>query len=120
MALLPEKFGDLERFVSRWTSPREGQRRDTRLGSTYEDLREFADAVEVQIKSILEYLAALPFEPLTEKDYALFCLAAAYMDAAMAIQFYGAVEIPVGFPAERFTIEAIPRFNVEGKPVAIT
>lgn len=117
MQQLPEPFNELDRYVERWAKSTERERRDQRIATPFDELTDFAAAVEPRLNEIVERLKAQPFETLAPSDRVLCNLAASYLEAAMAIQFYNASELPVGFPAERFHIKDVQMRSASGAAI---
>jgi hypothetical protein len=101
---LPDAFRDLERFASEWALATEYERREKRVGSSMEDLRDYYELVQPKMKEMVAHLNEFAMGALPSPQQALFYLALMFMEVAMAIEFYGQPELRGGFPRHRWLI----------------
>lgn len=100
---LPQGYEDLATLAARWARPTEAARSEIRWNATKEDFAAFYDAVMPRLSGILAYLAALPLDGMDEAQSNLFCLAAAFAEAAPHHELYrGSADVPFSFSARRF------------------
>lgn len=92
--VLPEKFVDLERFVSKWDKVGISDRYRERLASNMDELQDFHDALLPRIAEIRAYLDAKEFVDYTEADRRLGRLAFAWAPVAEAVEVFKQPKVP--------------------------
>ncbi|MCG2634528.1 MAG: hypothetical protein J4A00_06340 [Gammaproteobacteria bacterium] len=102
--LLPETFEDLETLASRWSLPTQKQRWDKRLSSTMEEIQVFYDQMLPRMPDIIPHLNGFPLDDLPAPEARLLDLAAAYLEAALAVELFAAPDEPDVYPADRMTV----------------
>jgi hypothetical protein len=98
--LLPDGFGDLERFTS-WCITTERERNRKRLRSSIEELRDFYDTMLPRFDIIMKHLNRMPVAELPDPDLRLFYLTLSFNEAAVAVERFGAPYDPELFDPER-------------------
>jgi len=100
---LPQDFEDLAPFARTWARPTENARSEIRWSARPVDFAAFHSAMMPRLPGILDYLGALPLEGMDEAQTNLFCLAAAFAEAAPHHELYGgSPDVPFSFAARRF------------------
>lgn len=100
---LPEAFSDLSDMAAKWGRQTENLRSAIRWTASSEDFAAFYTAMMPRLDAILAHLAQLPLNGMGEKDTQLFCLAAAFAEAAPHHELYkGSHDVPFSFSAQRF------------------
>jgi len=102
MAILPEQFSDLERFVGPWALATERERNRKRLSSTMEEIRTFYDAMLPRMAATVEYLNQFPLEQMPEEAKRLLYLTLSLAEVANAVELFGQPGVIDGFDPERF------------------
>jgi len=101
--ILPAGFEDLVPFARNWARPTEIARSEIRWSSDPADFAAFYEAMMPRLPDILAELRELPLEGLDEAQTNLFCLAAAFAEAAPHQELYGgSADVPFSFSARRF------------------
>lgn len=101
--LLPSAFADLAPFARKWARPTENARSEIRWAATAADFAAFYQAVMPRLPEILDYLGTVPLQGMDEAQTNLFCLAAAFAEAAPHHELYGgSPDVPFSFSASRF------------------
>jgi len=100
---LPKGFEDLAPFAHTWARPTENARSEVRWTASPADFAAFYAAVMPRLPEILAYLGEVPLDGMDEAQTALFCLAAAFAEAAPHHELYGgSPDVPFSFSARRF------------------
>ena len=101
--LLPQAFAELAPFARIWARPTENARSEIRWSASPADFASFYAAVLPRLSDILDYLSTVPLEGMDEGQANLFCLAAAFAEAAPHHELYGgSPNVPFSFSARRF------------------
>jgi len=85
---LPDGFGDLAKWVSKWVLPTAADRLNVRCTSKMEELEEFYQALTPRAPAILDYLARYSLHELPVEAENLFKLLLALPHVAMAIELH--------------------------------
>ena len=100
---LPPAFAALASFARIWARPTENARSELRWAASPADFAALYQAVMPRLPEILGYLATVPLEGMDEAQCNLFCLAAAFAEAAPHHELYGgSPDVPFSFSARRF------------------
>lgn len=103
MAKLPQGYEDLAPLAAHWARPTEAARSEVRWNASAADFAAFYDAVMPRLSAILADLSALSLDNMDEGQTNLFCLAAAFAEAAPHHELYrGSADVPFSFSARRF------------------
>jgi len=101
--LLPPAFGDLAPFAHIWARPTENTRSEIRWAASAADFAAFYKAVMPRLPAILDFLSTVPLDGMDQEQTNLFCLAAAFAEAAPHHELYGgSPDVPFSFSARRF------------------
>lgn len=101
--LLPPAFADLAPLASIWARPTENARSEIRWAASAADFAAFYQAVMPRLTGILDTLSRVPLDGMDEAQTNLFCLAAAFAEAAPHHELYGgSPDVPFSFSARRF------------------
>ncbi len=101
--LLPQAFADLAPLARIWARSTENERSDIRWSAGPADFAVFYAAAMPRLPEILDYLATVTLEDMDEAQTNLFCLAAAFAEAAPHHELYGgSPDVPFSFAARRF------------------
>ncbi len=103
---LPKEFAALAPFVASWALASEADRNAKRLASSFEDIRDFYDAVLRHLDAIAEHLQGFELGTLPDPERRLFHLALSFMEVAPAVEIHGAPDVPDAIEAERFAIRS--------------
>lgn len=100
---LPQGFEDLSPVARTWARPTENGRSEIRWGAGAADFAAFHATVMPRLPQILGYLNDVPLDAMDEAQTNLFCLAAAFAEAAPHHELYGgSPDVPFSFSARRF------------------
>lgn len=101
--VLPQGFEALASLATIWARPSENERSEVRWAAQPADFAEFYDAMLPRLQDVLEFLADLSLEHMDVAQTNLFCLAAAFAEAAPHHELYGgSAAVPFSFAAQRF------------------
>lgn len=101
--VLPAGFEALAPLAAIWARPSENARSEVRWAAQPADFAAFYEAMLPRLPDVLAYLAALPLESMDAAQTNLFCLAAAFAEAAPHHELYGgSADVPFSFEARRF------------------
>jgi len=101
---LPEKFNELERFISEWSLATEQERNRKRRSSSMQEIRSFYDAMLQRMPAISEHLNGFSLHELPQKERRLLDLAFSFMEIAPAVEVYFSPDVPDAIEAERLLI----------------
>ena len=101
---MPRELTELLARWPDWVLPTEKQRKQKRTNSSFAQITEFYKAVQPHMPAIASYLDNFPTATIQEEHMNLLLLAFIFMEAAVAVEFYKAPELPVGFSGDRFHI----------------
>ncbi|MDE8651997.1 hypothetical protein [Novosphingobium album (ex Liu et al. 2023)] len=100
---LPEGFADLAELAARWARPTENARSAIRWTASAEDFAALHAAMMPRLDAVLARLEGCPLDGMDSAETRLFCLAAAFAEAAPHHELYGgSAEVPHSFSARRF------------------
>jgi hypothetical protein len=100
---LPSGFADLAPFARTWARPTENARSEIRWSAGAAEFAAFYDAMMPRLPAMLDYLGQVPLQGMDEAQTNLFCLAAAFAEAAPHHELYGgSPDVPFSFSARRF------------------
>lgn len=102
--LLPEGFGELERFVAEWALPLNMQRYTKRTRSTMEELQAFYDAVQPRAQEALALLDTHPIAQIAGPEARLMYLMLALIDVSLAVEVYRTPILKLSPAPERFAV----------------
>lgn len=94
MALLPEQFGDLERFAADWCLATEPERQERRLGSTMQDIIAFYDAAVPRFEEAMSWLDQYPLDDLPPEAGNLMLLLFSLCTVSFAVECWHQPNIP--------------------------
>jgi len=98
---LPQGFAALEQFAA-WALPTERARNAKTNASTMAEVQAFYDAMLRALPGALDYLNGFALDAMPEPEQRLLDLCLAAVEAAMAVEMFGAVNPPYLMPVERF------------------
>jgi hypothetical protein len=99
--VFPDGFVGLEAFEA-WALPTERERHAKKSGSSFAEVRAFYDAMLPLLPSALDHLNRFALAELPEPERRLLDLCFAMVEAAAAIENFGAVNPPYLMPVDRF------------------
>lgn len=105
---LPDGFGDLEPFVSKWAVATEVGRNRVRRGSSMREIREFYDALLPRLDAVIVYLKQFPLDNMPDPARRLLRVALSGMEIAPAVELYRQPDVVHAFDAERVEILVDP------------
>jgi len=101
--VLPQGFEDLAPLAVQWARPTENQRSEIRWSAQPADFARFYEAMLPRLPDVLGYLGTVSLEGMDDRQTNLFCLAAAFAEAAPHHELYGgSADVPFSFSARRF------------------
>lgn len=101
--LLPKGFEDLGELAAHWARPTESERDIIRWSATADDFFRLHSMLMPRLDAVLALLEQCPTDGMDETQTNLFCLAAAFAEAAPHHELYGgSAEVPHSFSARRF------------------
>lgn len=93
MAVLPDKFADLEPFAE-WSLENEAERYAKRLASTMEEMQTFYDAAMARLEDALGYLDALDLNDLPADASRLLWLVYSLVNVSFPIEVWRQPRVP--------------------------
>ena len=93
-AVLPEEFGQLERYVADWAKPTRQERYDMRLSKTIDELGEFYDAITPRAEQAIEYLNGFDLNELPEAETRLLHLMYSLVMVSYPVNVFKQPRIP--------------------------
>jgi hypothetical protein len=100
---MPQGFEDLSGLAARWARPSENARSEIRWSASADDFRMFYEVIISRLPAILAELGRYPLDGMDQAQTNLFCLAAAFAEAAPHHELYsGSPDVPFSFSARRF------------------
>lgn len=104
-AALPAGFEALSPYVAAWALPTMRARNAHRVNAPMAEIRAFYDAIAPHMEPLLEYFSALPADhAMSAAEQRLFYLGQAFMEVAMAVEYFGEPDVPDGFDRARWEI----------------
>ncbi|WP_372720122.1 hypothetical protein [Immundisolibacter sp.] len=102
---LPCGFETLEPFVSAWALPTMQERNARRVAMPMDQIRAFYDAIAPHMEPLLDRFSALSVDhAMSPAEERLFYLGQAFMEVAMAMEYFGEPDVPDGFDRARWQI----------------
>jgi hypothetical protein len=92
--LLPEGFGELERFVADWARPTRAERYEARLSKSIDELTDFYDAVARRAEEATAYLDGLDLRDLPDDATRLLQLLYSMALVSYAVNIFNQPKIP--------------------------
>ena len=92
--LLPSDFEHLTPYVEKWDLPGTNERYAERLGSSFDELQAFHQAIDQEFESIKAYLDAKSFADYDEGDRRLARLVFAWLPVAEAVEVFKQPRVP--------------------------
>lgn len=100
---LPKGFEDLGELASQWARPSESERDIIRWSATASDFSKFHATMIPRLAAVLSSLEQCSIKIMNEAQTNLFCLAAAFAEAAPHHELFGgSADVPHSFSARRF------------------
>jgi hypothetical protein len=103
---LPAGFEDLEYLVPRWALPTETQRNRLHLSCSFEEIKEYYDALLARAEAIIAHLQELEANgrpsSIPQESKNLFYLLLSLAEVSQSVEIHGQVGVVDGFPAERW------------------
>lgn len=112
---LPEGFDDISQLASKWARPSESERDAIRWSATASDFSEFHATMIPRLEQVLSLLGQCSINSMNEAQTNLFCLAAAFAEAAPHHELFGgSPDVPHSFSARRFVAGhgKLPAWNI--------
>lgn len=103
-ALLPARFGDLEKWMA-WSLATTQERSQKRQASSMADLKAFYDAMLARMDEVLPYLEQFPLDALPADATRLFYLTLSLAEVAPAIEQFGQPNVVDGFDIGRIVMQ---------------
>ena len=102
---LPAQFRELEPFVADWALETEEQRLKKLIGTSFETLRVFYDAIFPRSAEIRDYLSERKLDSLSAEEKILFFLLMTFIEVAHPIELnWKETDIDDAFALERMSI----------------
>ncbi len=102
---LPGGYEALTPFVQMWALPTMQARNERRVNASMAQIRAFYDAIAPHMEPLLDYFSALPANhAMSAAELHLFHLGQAFMEVAMAVEYFGQPDVPDGFDHARWRI----------------
>ena len=107
-AALPPRFAHLDRFVEGWAQPSEKARFVKLHSSSFEELKDFYDAVLPEMDAILTHLKQHPVDALPDSERTLFHLAMTFAETAHPLDLgWKDTDFPEAYPWHRFEFRSV-------------
>ena len=103
-ALLPEKFGDLERFAEKWVLETEKDRNAFRVKQSMKDLEDYYQTVFPRMDALCDYIDQFSLDAMPPDAARLLRLGQMLMEVVPAVEVYRQPDVPDAFEFERFNI----------------
>jgi hypothetical protein len=100
--LLPEGFGDLERFARDLALASERERSAQRNRASIEEIRVFYEAMLGRMDAVMAHLNGFALDALPPAEKRLLDLALSLAEVAPAIEFYKQPAVIDGYDPQRF------------------
>lgn len=100
-AILPEGFGELERFVADWVLPDAPARMAKRQSSTMDEIKAFYAALLARGEDALAYLRGYELGAMPPETERLLKLMLMLAEVAPAVEWYDDPMVYDGFPVQR-------------------
>ncbi len=101
--LLPEEFSALERFAHEWSLATENERAAKRRRSSPQEIREFYEAMLLQLAVIIEHLNRFSLDSMPEPERRLLYLTLSLGEIAPNVELYEDQPlVPFSFDEGRF------------------
>jgi hypothetical protein len=97
----PEGFAALQPFAS-WALPTERERHARKSAASFAEVQAFYDGMLPLLPDALEHLNGFPLTEMPDPERRLLDLCLALVEAAAAIENFGAVNPPHLMPVDRF------------------
>src|SRR5579864_2032346 len=94
MTMLPDDFGDLERFAERWCLATEPERYATRLASPMDELQAFYDAVAPRAAAAIAYCDQYPLEDMPQTGVNLMHLIYSFVNVSFPVEVWLQPRVP--------------------------
>ena len=104
--LLPEKFKELEVFVSEWALETESERVKKRYSSSMEEINLFYDAMLPRLETLLEHLNQFSLDVLSEREKRLLYLTYSLAEISLSVEIFGEPGVPHGYEPSRYVSTA--------------
>ena len=92
--LLPDEFGDLERFAADWVLPTERERYAKRLSSSMDQMQAFYDAASARAQPAIKYLNQFELDDLPEQAQNLLFLLYSLVMVSFPIEVWKQPHVP--------------------------
>ena len=99
---LPAGFEVLEPFVADWSLGVEAERVRKRWSSDMAEITQFYEVMIENVERALDHLDQFELEAMPEPERRLFNLTMSLVEAASAVEIYGAPSSPYALTPERF------------------
>jgi len=93
--LLPDGFGDLEKFVSYWAVKGINERRFQRCDAPFDEIKRFYDAMYERADEAMDYLSQFNLSEMPEKEQKLLHLVLSLVQASMAVEIHNESRVPM-------------------------
>jgi len=93
--LLPEGFGDLEKFVGYWAVKGINERRFQRCNAHFNDIKQFYNSMYEKADEAMNYLSQFDLSDMPEKEERLLQLVLALVQASMAVEIHNESRVPM-------------------------
>ena len=94
MALLPPTFVDLERFVSKWSTPDMNERYRRRLESSMTELQEFYDALVPVAPAAIAHLDSFDLYDMPDEELNLLWMLGSLSAVSFAVDVFRRPTVP--------------------------
>ena len=103
-AVLPPAFHALEAFAATWALPSSDKRMQKRMASSMDEIQNFYNALLPVTEDALAHLDGFELNALPAAETRLFHLLLAGAEAALAVEVYGAPQLPLAPSESRFKV----------------
>jgi hypothetical protein len=103
-ATLPPAFSALEPFAATWALPSADERMQKRMAASMAEIQAFYDVLLPITESALAHLDSFTLGALPAAEARLLHLLLAGAEAGLAVEVYGAPQLPLAPSASRFKV----------------
>ena len=94
MAMLPERFAELERFAAEWALPTEPERQAKRFASSMAEMEEFYAAIVPRAEEVISHLDTFSLEALPEEETNLLHLVYSMIQVSFPVECWRQPTVP--------------------------
>jgi hypothetical protein len=94
VALLPEQFAELEPYAEKWALATEGERWDTRLSSSMDELIAYYNAIFPHVEEAMAFCDKFPLKEMPEDAQNLLRMVYSFVIVSFPVELWGQPWVP--------------------------